>query len=136
MSAFRCEVTWFCCGSAWGPCTSTRKGACGTCNSGNRQHAWPNASQACWDITRPDLCGRSVSRRGCGFQHRTRNLCNGASVVTSIADCGPRTRSFCGEQACCGGTCARDRLMDLTPGAYSVIANLTTGKRPAEVSLP
>ncbi len=136
MSGFRCEVTWFCCGNAWGPCGGTGHGACGTCNSGSRQHAWPNASDACWGITRPDRCGRSVSRRGCGFQHRTRNLCNGVSVVTSIADCGPQTDLFCGEQACCGSTCARDRLMDLTAGAYSVIASLSTGKRPGEVTLP
>lgn len=136
MSSFNCEVTWFCCGNAWGPCGSTGHGACGTCNSGSRQHAWPNTSDACWSITRPDRCGRSVSRRGCGFQHRTRNRCNGVSVVTSIADCGPQTDLFCGEQSCCGSTCSRDRLIDLTAGAYSVIASLSTGKRPATVSLP
>ena len=25
-----------------------------------QQAAWPNASQACWDITRPDLCGENI----------------------------------------------------------------------------
>ncbi|MGH3660955.1 MAG: hypothetical protein ACRDTQ_03735 [Micromonosporaceae bacterium] len=77
-----------------------------------------------------------MSQRGCGFRHRTRNRCNGSSVVTSIADCGPQTDLFCGEQACCGGTCSRDRMMDLTPGAYSRIASLSGGKFPGTVSLP
>jgi hypothetical protein len=128
-------MSWFCCGNAWGPCAATGHGACGTCNSSSRQHAWPNASQACFDITRPDLCGLSLTRRGCGFQHRTTNLCNGASVVTSIADCGPRTHSFCGETTCCGSQCARNRLIDLTPSAYSVIASLSTGLRPVSVDV-
>lgn len=136
MAAIVGEMSWFCCGTAWGPCGGAGRGACGTCNSGSRQHAWPNASQACWDITRPDVCGRSMSRRGCGFRHRTRNLCNGASVVTSIADCGPRTRSFCGERSCCGSNCGRDRIVDLTASAYSVIASLSTGLRPCSVDLP
>jgi hypothetical protein len=131
------EMSWFCCGTAWGPCASTGRGACGTCNSGSRQHAWPNASQACYDITRPDQCGiTGMSRRTCGFQHRTTNLCNGSSVVTSIADCGPRTRSFCGERSCCGANCGSHRIVDLTPSAYSAIASLSTGLRPARVTLP
>lgn len=136
MAALVGEMSWFCCGNGWGPCGSTGHGACGTCNSGSRQHAWPNASSACWSITRPDACGRSMSRRGCGFRHRITNICNGQSVVTSIADCGPRTRSFCGERSCCGGSCARDRVVDLTASAYSAIASLSTGIRPARVTLP
>ncbi|MGH3729665.1 MAG: hypothetical protein ACRDTU_13090 [Micromonosporaceae bacterium] len=57
-------------------------------------------------------------------------------MITSIADCGPQTDLFCGERSCCGSTCARDRMMDLTPSAYAAIASLSTGKRPAEVSNP
>ena len=76
------EVSWFCCGNAWGPCGSAGHGACGTCNSGSRQHAWPNASDACLAITRPDRCGNNLSRRTCGFVHYTTNLCNGARVAT------------------------------------------------------
>lgn len=129
-----CETTWFCCGNAWGPCGSHGTGACGTCHSANMQHAWPNASQACWDITRPDQCGRTMDRHGCGHEHTTENLCNGSSVTTAIADCGPRVHSFCGEEACCGSTCATDRLMDLTPAAYSAIADLDTGKIPSRIS--
>ncbi|GAB2959564.1 hypothetical protein ACFMQL_11725 [Nonomuraea fastidiosa] len=128
------EVSWFCCGTAWGPCSSTGKGACGTCNSGNLQHAWPNASDACWSITRPDRCGVSLSRRTCGFRHRITSLCGGGSVVTAIADCGPQTDLFCGERSCCGSTCASNRLIDLTPAAYSQIASLSSGLRPVEIS--
>ncbi|MEV4062227.1 MULTISPECIES: hypothetical protein [Nonomuraea] len=98
------------------------------------QHAWPNTSDACWSITRPDRCGDSLSRRTCGFRHKTTALCSGASVITAIADCGPQTDLFCGERSCCGSTCASNRLIDLTPAAYSKIASLSTGLRPCEIS--
>lgn len=134
MTAAYGEVSWFCCGNAWGPCGSTGHGACGTCNSGSRQHAWPNTSDACFSITRPDNCGLSLSRRTCGFVHYTTNMCNGVRVGTSIADCGPHTDMFCGEKTCCGSTCGTNRLIDLTPAAYSVIASLSTGLRPCMVT--
>ncbi|MFC4589578.1 septal ring lytic transglycosylase RlpA family protein [Sphaerisporangium corydalis] len=130
------EVSWFCCGTAWGPCSTTGRGACGTCNSGSMQHAWPNTSDNCLAITHPDTCGVGLSRRTCGFNHRTTALCSGASVVTSIADCGPQTDLFCGERSCCGATCASNRLIDLTPAAFSQIASLSAGLRPAEISTP
>lgn len=129
MSSFNCEVTWF-------DCSSSAPGACGTCRSWNNQHAWPNASYNCWLITRPDRCGRSVSRRGCGFRHRTRSRCTGSSIVTSIADCGPQTDLFCGERSCCSGRCARDRMMDLTRSAFSRLHGLSRGKFPGTISLP
>lgn len=134
MAALYGEVSWFCCGSSWGPCQATGHGACGTCNSGSRQHAWPNASAACWDITRPDLCGEGLTRRGCGYVHTTTNRCTGKSVSTSIADCGPRTKSFCGERTCCGSVCGSNRVIDLTPSAYSLIGSLSTGLLPAMVT--
>jgi hypothetical protein len=134
MAAVTGEVSWFCCGNAWGPCGSTGHGACGTCNSGSRQHAWPNASDACFSITRPDRCGVSLSRRTCGFLHYTTNRCNGLRVGTRIADCGPQTDLFCGERTCCGSACGTNRIIDLTPAAYSVIASLSTGLRPCSVN--
>jgi hypothetical protein len=129
------ESTWFCCGNAWGPCGGTGHGACGTCNSGSLQCAWPNTSDACYAITRPDRCGRTgLLRRTCGFTLYIRSRCNGNQVTTRIADCGPQTDLFCGERTCCSGLCARDRLMDLTPAAYSRIASLSTGKIPVRIS--
>ncbi|MGS2618405.1 hypothetical protein ACVCAH_28325 [Micromonospora sp. LZ34] len=134
MAALRGEVSWFCCGSAWGPCGSAGGGACGTCRSGNYQHAWPNTSDACLAITRPHACGISgMSRRGCGFRHYTTNLCNGARIGTTIADCGPQTDLFCGERTCCGSACGSNRIIDLTPAAYSAIASLSAGLRPCSV---
>ncbi|MGW6195314.1 hypothetical protein ACWF0M_04110 [Kribbella sp. NPDC055110] len=76
-----------------------------------------------------------MTRRTCGFRHATTNLCNGKRVVTSIADCGPQTDLFCGEQACCGGTCAANRLLDLTPAAFSSIASLNAGLIPANIDV-
>jgi hypothetical protein len=136
MAGVNGEVSWFCCGNSWGPCGSAGTGACGTCHSGKFQHAWPNTSDACYSITRPDRCGvTAMSRRTCGFRHSTTNLCNGARVVTSIADCGPQTDLFCGERACCGGRCASNRIIDLTPAAFSAIASLNAGLIPCTVNV-
>lgn len=134
MSAVTGEASWFCCGNAWGPCGSAGHGACGTCNSGSHQHAWPNVSSACWNVTRPDLCGDYLTQRGCGFVHYTTNLCNGHRVGTSIADCGPNTHLFCGERTCCGSACGTNRIIDLTPAAFSSIASLSSGLLPVSVA--
>ena len=75
----------------------------------------------------------SLARRGCGHQHTTTNLCTGKAVATTIADCGPRTKTFCGEKSCCGGTCASNRIIDLTPAAYSAIADLSSGLQPCSI---
>jgi len=129
------EVSWFCCGTAWGPCGTAGTGACGTCHSNRLQHAWPNTSTACYNITRPDRCGiTGMSRRTCGFVHRTTNPCTGSTIATSIADCGPQTDLFCGERTCCGSSCGSNRIIDLTPSAYSRIASLSTGLRPCTVT--
>jgi hypothetical protein len=56
-------------------------------------------------------------------------------VVTSIADCGPQTDLFCGERVCCGGTCASNRILDLTPAAFSAVVSLSNGKFPASIDV-
>jgi hypothetical protein len=135
MAGLNGEFSWFCCGNAWGPCGSAGTGACGTCHSGSYQHAWPYTSTACWEITRPDSCGVGLSLRECGFAHRTTNLCNNVGVTTTIADCGPQTDLFCGEQICCGSACASNRIIDLTPAAYSAIGDLSSGLLPGYIDV-
>ena len=54
-------------------------------------------------------------------------------MSASVADCGPNTQEFCGEQNCCGSTCATDRLIDLTPAAFSTIADLSSGLLPCRI---
>jgi hypothetical protein len=127
------ETTWFCCGSAWGPCGSTGTGACGTCQSNAHQAAWPNTSAACFDITRPDLCGENIPRRGCGAVMNVRHQCSGATVCVTVSDCGPRTKSFCGEATCCNGSCSTNRVIHLTPSAFSAIGSLSSGKLPVYI---
>src|SRR5436190_6278178 len=131
MAAIVGEMSWFCCGNAWGPCGSTGHGACGTCNSGSMQCAWPNVSDACFNITRPDQCGVSLLRRYCGHVFYVRNLCRTTEYAVKIADCGPHTNYWCGERRCCsdssGTHCAYNRILDLTPAAYSKIGDLSTG---------
>jgi hypothetical protein len=127
------EMSWFCCGSSWGPCGSAGGGACGTCNSGSHQCAWPHASDACYAITQPNVCGHNLSLRGCGHTFYITNRCNGSCVSATVADCGPNTHQFCGEQHCCGSTCGTDRLIDLTPSAFSAIASLSAGLLPCRI---
>ncbi len=128
------EMSWFCCGSSWGPCSSAGGGACGNCNSGSHQCAWPHASDACYSITKPYNCGHNLLLRGCGHVFTVTNQCNGSSVTASVADCGPNTQMFCGEKHCCGSTCGTDRLIDLTPSAFSAIASLSSGLLPAAIT--
>jgi hypothetical protein len=135
MTAVTGEASWFCCGNSWGPCGAAGTGACGTCNSGSHHHAWPAVSAACLNITQPGNCGVSLTQRGCGFVHYTTNLCNGSKVSSSIADCGPNTHLFCGEKTCCGSHCGTNRIIDLTPSAFSAISSLSNGLIPVSVDV-
>jgi hypothetical protein len=133
MAGVNGEVSWFCCGNSWGPCGSAGTGACGTCHSGRSQHAWTNTSDACFAITRPDRCGNSLLRRTCGHRFFVRHLCGSTEISVNIADCGPQTDLWCGERRCCSGNCATNRLLDLTPSAFSAIGNLSSGIIPVYV---
>ena len=124
--------TWFCCGNGWGPCGSAGTGACGTCQSGSHMAAWPNLSSACWSVTDPAACGENMPRRGCGSVFNVKNQC-GATVCVTLADCGPDTQLFCGEESCCNGACRTNRIIDLTPSAFSAIGNLDSGVLPVWV---
>lgn len=131
---FQSEASWFCCGTAWGPCGSAGHGACGTCNSGSLQCAWPNISSSCVSVTNPGACGDSMAQLACGHTLYVTSLCNSKQVTVHIADCGPNVQMFCGEQTCCNGHCAHDRLIDLTPAAFSSIASLSSGLTAVSVS--
>ncbi|MQA01430.1 MAG: hypothetical protein GEV07_01450 [Streptosporangiales bacterium] len=124
------KCTWFCCGNKWGPCKSAGNGACGTCQSNKLMGAWPYASDNCWDITRPDRCGEKLPKRGCGAEMKVKHNCSGKSVCITIADCGPRTKSFCDAKSCCGSTCRTNHIIDLTPAAFVKIGNLDSGHVP------
>lgn len=126
-------TTWFCCGNAWGPCGAHGHGACGTCNSGSHQCAWPNTSSACLSITNPAACGLSLPRYLCGHKFYVTNRCNGKCVGVTIADCGPQTDLFCNRKTCCGSICNYNRVMDLTPSAFSTIGSLSAGILPCRV---
>ncbi|WP_020666902.1 RlpA-like double-psi beta-barrel domain-containing protein [Amycolatopsis nigrescens] len=132
LAAANSEASWFCCGPAWGRCSAAGGGACGNCKSGSYHCAWPNASQACFDITRPDRCGDTLTRRGCGHTFYVKHLCGTKEIGVKIADCGPDTDRWCGEQKCCSGKCATNRLIDLTPAAFSAIGSLDAGLIPVQ----
>src|ERR1700742_1244118 len=85
------ETSWFCCGAAWGPCGSAGGGACGNCQSGSMHCAWPNTSDNCFAITRPDTCGDNLLRQTCGHTFFVKGLCGTTEISVKIADCGPQT---------------------------------------------
>jgi hypothetical protein len=95
--------------------------------------AWPNTSAACFAITHPDTCGDTLLRQTCGHTFFVKGLCGSTEISVKIADCGPQTDLWCGERSCCSGNCATDRLIDLTPAAYSAIASLSTGLTPVTI---
>nr|CEL16820.1 hypothetical protein [Kibdelosporangium sp. MJ126-NF4]CTQ91952.1 hypothetical protein [Kibdelosporangium sp. MJ126-NF4] len=127
------EASWFCCGPAFGPCSSAGGGACGTCKSASLHCAWPNTSDACFDITRPDKCGNDLLRRTCGHQFFVKHLCGTSEIAVTIRDCGPQTDLWCGEKRCCGGTCATNRLIDFTPAAFTRLGSLSAGLIPVTI---
>jgi len=51
----------------------------------------------------------------------------------TIADCGPQTDLWCGERSCCNGNCGTNRLIDLTPSAFSAIGSLNSGLIPVNI---
>ena len=130
---FKGMTTWFCCGNAWGPCGSAGNGACGTCQSDRNMGAWPNLSAACLAVTNPGACGASMPRRGCGYVVKVHCRCLSNNVCVTFADCGPDTQDFCGQQACCGSDCENNRILDLTPSAFSVLGSLSAGVLPVHI---
>lgn len=127
------EASWFCCGASWGPCSAAGTGACQTCRSSALQCAWPNASKKCFSITRPDLCHETLRPHECGDLLHVVHWCSGVCVPVTVADCGPRTKSFCGGQTCCNGKCRSNRVIDLTAAAFSRLGNLHSGLVPVEI---
>lgn len=123
-------ASWFCCGSAYSVCPAEGSGACGTCESSKDMCAWPGASQACLDLVGTCLTHSSFVRSGCGTTIEVENYCDTSySVTTTVADCGPYVSKFCGDTAgdCTCSVC-KDRIIDLTPAAYTKLGvSLTTG---------
>jgi len=108
-------MTWFCCGNAYLRCGATGTGACSTCQNSRHMCAWPNISDACHSLTRPEDCGISLPRYGCGHGFYAVNKCSGG-----FHSCG----SFGGQ----------NRIIDLTPSAWlTVVSSLDVGPRPCTV---
>jgi hypothetical protein len=126
-------ASWFCCGEAWGPCGAHGGGSCGDCKSGWKHGALPKVSNTNCDFSG---CGMSLPWSECGDIIIVKSLCNYSHVEALIKDCGPAQCALCNMSvACgsCGSNCSA--LVDLTPRAFSVIADLDLGRIPARVFL-
>jgi hypothetical protein len=124
-------ASWFCCGGVWGPCWFHGSGACSDCRSSKKHAAWPKLSNTNCDYSG---CGMSLPWKSCGDGIKVKNLCSGDQVYVTIHDCGPAQRYYCNMPVgcgSCGSNCSA--LVDLTPYAFSRIANLDLGRIPAKV---
>ena len=127
-------ASWFCCGSGYGPCESTGGGSCGDCESSQYHAAWPKLYRSGYSDCDYSGCGMSLPWKTCGSGLRVRSKCNYQSVWTTVKDCGPAQKYYCDMNvACgsCGSLCSA--LVDLTPRAFTRIADLDLGRIPVEV---
>lgn len=127
-------ASWFCCGSAYGPCGSAGGGSCGDCQSSQYHAAWPKLQRPGYPNCDYSGCGMSLPWEYCGSLIRVKSKCNYQSVWVTVKTCGPAQKYYCNMSvACgsCGSLCSA--LVDLTPHAFSRIADLDLGRIPAEV---
>lgn len=124
-------ASWFCCGSAYGPCQAAGGGACGGCQSSQYHVAWPKVSTTNCNLSG---CGMSLPWKACGNQITVTNQCTGDLIFVTIKDCGPHQSSFCNTPVGCG-SCGSycEALVDLTPRAFTRLANLDLGRIPVSV---
>ena len=127
-------ASWFCCGSAYGPCAQDEPGSCGDCESSQYHAAWPKLKRPGYPDCDYSGCGMSLPWKYCGNLIRVKSKCNYQSVWVTIKTCGPDQQSHCNMPVgcgSCGSLCSA--LVDLTPHAFSRIADLDLGRIPAEV---
>jgi len=131
-------ATWFCCGTKYGSScpNDAGKGACGTCDNSKNMCAWPGVSQACLDLVGTCSTHTSFVRSGCGNTIDVEYYCDTSKKVTAtIADCGPKVNNFCDETGDCSCDICKDRIIDLTPAAFSALAPLNKGKITVRVTV-
>ena len=115
--------------------------------------AWDNTKwQASWPhilpvpslgITECDTsgCGTSLAGRYCGNTiNVSKRLCppNPAINYLPVRDCGPNMAAYCSVSYRCCGTCpvigSGPAIVDLTPAAFTWLADMDAGSIPVKVS--
>lgn len=134
MAYYYGSASWFCCGHTsqqWSCyCGDTGHGACGNCETYLNHAAWPKLQNT--NCNYSDNC-LSLPWKYCGNTLVVYNRCNGQQVTVEVHDCGPDTNSYCNWPCGCGyPNCAA--IVDLTPNAFSAIANLDDGRIPVRVT--
>ncbi len=128
--------SWFCCGHAgsWSSrCSDTGHGSCGNCESYLDHAAWPKLKRPGYpDCNKSDSC-LSLPWKYCGNTLVVFNRCNSLQVTVEVHTCGPNTNNYCNWPCGCGyPNCPA--IVDLTPNAFSKIANLDAGRIPVRVT--
>lgn len=127
--------SYFCCGNAWGPCAPAGGGSCGDCQSSQFHCAWPKVKRPGYPDCDLSGCGWSLQWRYCGDPIDVLNRCNSLSVRVYVKDCGPHQAIYCNTNVACG-SCGSfcSAIIDLSPRAFSSIADLDLGRIPVRVS--
>lgn len=118
--------------ASWFQCPPS---SCGTCQSNNWHAAWPKLKRPGYPDCDYSGCGMSLPWKYCGDLIFVTNLCNSQLVTPRIHDCGPAQRNYCNMSVgcgSCGSNCSA--LVDLTPAAFSAIADLALGRIPVRVN--
>ncbi|GBC78604.1 hypothetical protein HRbin08_02100 [bacterium HR08] len=127
-----CWYSWNGRGSYQSACNGC--GKCGTWNNTAYQATWPIVTT--YSLCDYSGCGQSLLARQCGSTMYVTNRCNGASIGVTVADCGPNMRNYCSAPERCppGGIVGYEpAITDLTPAAFSAIADLALGTIPMTV---
>lgn len=119
---------WFCCGGAYGPCGPAGGGSCGTCESSQYHCAWPKLNRPGYPYCDYTACNYPMEEVYCDQLLIVVDVCNNLGVGVNVKDCGPDMALFCGDTAPdCSPPGYYDRIVDLTPAAFSAMAPLDQG---------
>lgn len=117
----------------------TGSGKCSAWDNSKWQAAWPHVTTG--SLCNKSGCGQSLSSRACGqtINVAKRNCPPNPSINgLPVRDCGPNMAAYCSvNYRCCGGCSvigSGPAIVDLTPSAFTWLADLNAGSIPVTVS--
>lgn len=138
------SASWFCCGhgrSYSGPpwnCSDRGHGSCASCESYSRHCAWPKLARTNYPVCDVvSSCRSDVPTKKCGSTIRVYSQCDSRSVSVTVRDCGPNANNYCNTTCGCPGQYGPwqcSSLIDLTPAAFTRLADAGQGRIPVKVN--
>lgn len=127
---------WFCCGGVYGYCGDEGGGSCTDCENSRTYAAWPRLNRPGYPYCDYVACGESMPEVICGGELTVYNACTSTGLSVTVHSCGPDMASFCGDL---GNDCQPpgyyDRIVDLTPRSFELLADLDQGLMSTRVDV-